>query len=96
MAMMAFMRIRRNAGATSAHYASTTIAKLTMFATLCISFRTRALSLRLQIAQSRYYLQTLDTKVGTICILGALGFLHKFFSYTWQLLGVSGNPKPSS
>ena len=43
MAMMGFMM---NAGATSAHYASTTIAKLTMFATLCISFRTRALSSR--------------------------------------------------
>ena len=27
----------------------------------------------LQIAQSRYNLQTLDPKVGTICILGALG-----------------------
>ena len=31
------------------------------------------LTLGLQIAQSRYYLQTLDPKVGTICILGALG-----------------------
>ena len=30
-------------------------------------------SLGVQIAQSRYYLQTLDPKVGTICILGALG-----------------------
>ena len=30
--------------------------------------------LGLQIAQSRYYLQTLDPKVGTTCILGALGF----------------------
>ena len=30
-------------------------------------------SLGLQIAQSRYYSQTLDPKVGTICILGALG-----------------------
>ena len=32
-------------------------------------------SLGLQIAQSRYYLQTLDPKVGTFCILGALGFV---------------------
>ena len=31
------------------------------------------LTLGLQIAQSRYHLQTLDPKVGTICILGALG-----------------------
>ena len=30
-------------------------------------------ALGLQIAQSRYYLQTLDPKVGTTCILGALG-----------------------
>ena len=30
-------------------------------------------SLGLQIAQSRYHLRTLDPKVGTICILGALG-----------------------
>ena len=30
-------------------------------------------TLWLQIAQSRYYLQTLDPKVGTVCILGALG-----------------------
>ena len=34
-----------------------------------------SLSLGLQIVQSRYYLQTLDPKVGTICILGALGFV---------------------
>ena len=32
-------------------------------------------SLGLQIAQGRYCLQTLDPKVGTICILGALGNL---------------------
>ena len=31
------------------------------------------MSLRLQVAQSRYYLQTLDPKVGAICIRGALG-----------------------
>ena len=30
--------------------------------------------LGLQMAQSRYYLQTFDPKVGTICILGALGY----------------------
>ena len=30
-------------------------------------------SLTLQIAQSRYCLQTLDPKVGTVCILGVLG-----------------------
>ena len=30
-------------------------------------------ALRLQIAQSRYYLQTLDLNVGLICILGAPG-----------------------
>ena len=30
-------------------------------------------ALGLQIAQSRYYIQTLGVKVGTICILGALG-----------------------
>ena len=33
----------------------------------------QVITLGLQIAQSRYYLQTLDPKVGTICILGALG-----------------------
>ena len=38
------------------------------------SLPTPVISLALQIAQSRYYLQTLDTKVGTICILGALGY----------------------
>ena len=38
------------------------------------------LPLGLQIAQSRYYLQTLDPKVGTICILGVLGFLHASMS----------------
>ena len=32
-------------------------------------------TLGLQIAQSRYYVQTLDPKVGTVCILGALGEL---------------------
>ena len=32
-----------------------------------------SIALRLQIAQSRYHLQTLDPKVGTICILGVLG-----------------------
>ena len=32
------------------------------------------ISLGLQVAQSRYYLQTLDPKVGTICILEALGY----------------------
>ena len=35
---------------------------------------TRSLSLGLQRAQSRYYLQTVDPKVGTLCILGALGY----------------------
>ena len=29
------------------------------------------------IAQSRYYLQTLDPKVGTICMLGALAIPHR-------------------
>ena len=33
------------------------------------------ITLGLQMAQSRYYLQTFDPKVGTICILGALGLL---------------------
>ena len=33
----------------------------------------QSLTLGLQKAQSRYYLQTFDPKVGTICILGALG-----------------------
>ena len=37
------------------------------------SYRYISNTLGLQKAQSRYYLQTLDTKVGTICILGALG-----------------------
>ena len=37
-----------------------------------LSFQAIA-TLGLQIAQSMYYLQTLDPKVGTICILGALG-----------------------
>ena len=37
------------------------------------SLHASSLSLGLQIAQSRYYLQTLDPKAGTICILGALG-----------------------
>ena len=27
-------------------------------------------------AQSRYHLKTLDPKVGTICVLGALGEVH--------------------
>ena len=38
-----------------------------------------SLSLSLQIALSRYYLQTLDPKVGTICILGAPGSLPQKF-----------------
>ena len=38
-------------------------------ATCGFSIRT----LRLQIARSRYYLSTLDPKVGTVCILGVLG-----------------------
>ena len=45
-------------------------------------------------AQSRYYLQTFDPKVGTICILGALGVHWDQSTYylgTWSL-----NPKPLS
>ena len=38
------------------------------------------ISLGLQIAQSRYYLQTLDPEVGTICILGALGYSLLWFN----------------
>ena len=37
-----------------------------------LGFRVRV-TLVLQIAQSRSYLETLGPKVGTICILGALG-----------------------
>ena len=33
-------------------------------------------SLGLHIAQSRYYLQTLDPEVGNICILEALGYVE--------------------
>ena len=36
-----------------------------------------SLSLGLQIAQSKYFLQTLDSKVATICILGAVGYGSK-------------------
>ena len=36
-----------------------------------------SLSPGLQIAQSRFYVQTLDPKVATICILGAVGYGSK-------------------
>ena len=56
-------------------------------------YYTRIHTLGLQIAQSRYYLQTLDPKVGTICILGALGiytyvhiyiYMHTHIYYIWE------------
>ena len=49
------------------------------------------ISLGLQIAHSRYYLQTLDPKVGNICILGALGLFlsNKPSLYTTFLEGNS-------
>ena len=63
-----------------------------------MGFRPRApprfVTLGLQIAQSRYYLKTLDPKVGTICVLGALGLgligSLALFDFGWNF-GSLGN-----
>ena len=43
-----------------------------------LGFKELNLSLGIQIAQCRYYLQPLGPNVGIICILGPLGFGQKF------------------